>query len=79
MLPTNLVADPISAARTKHLHILYHHVRQRVQMQQMIFYGVPTGENTEDLFSSRLLQLCLKSIEVSWVFIPAIRLRESMS
>ena len=39
-----LVEDPISAARTKHIDIIHHHVRQRVQMQQMNFNGIPTRE-----------------------------------
>jgi hypothetical protein len=36
----SLVADPISAAMAKHIDIIYHHVKQRVQMQQMHFVGI---------------------------------------
>jgi hypothetical protein len=50
----SLVADPISAARTKHIDIIYHHVRQRVQMQQMKYIGVPTRANPADLFTKPL-------------------------
>jgi hypothetical protein len=50
----SLVADPISAARTKHIDIIYHHVRQRVQMQQMKFNGIPTRSNPPDLFTKPL-------------------------
>jgi hypothetical protein len=50
----SLVADPISAARTKHIDIIYHHVRQRVQMQQMHFVGIPTRINTSDVFTKPL-------------------------
>ena len=50
----SLIADPISAARTKHIDIIYHHVRQRVQMQQMAFIGVPTRVNTADVFTKPL-------------------------
>jgi hypothetical protein len=50
----SLVEDPISAARTKHIDIIYHHVRQRVQMQQMKYCGVPTRENCADVFTKPL-------------------------
>jgi hypothetical protein len=50
----SLVADPISAARTKHIDIIYHHVRQRVQMQEMKFNGIPTRSNAADLFTKPL-------------------------
>jgi hypothetical protein len=50
----SLVADPISASRTKHIDIIYHHVRQRVQMQQMHFVGIPTRINTSDVFTKPL-------------------------
>jgi hypothetical protein len=50
----SLVADPISAVRTEHIHIIYHHVRQRDQMQQMHFLGIPTRINTSDMFTKPL-------------------------
>ena len=50
----SLIADPISAARTKHHDVIYHHVRQRVQMQQMTFMSIPTRVNTADVFTKPL-------------------------
>ena len=36
-----LIDDPISAARTKHIEIVFHHVREKVRRQQMTFKPVP--------------------------------------
>jgi hypothetical protein len=48
------VANPVSAARTKHIDIIYHHLRQRVQMQQMHFVGIPTRISTSDVYTKPL-------------------------
>jgi Reverse transcriptase (RNA-dependent DNA polymerase) len=50
----HLIADPISAARTKHIDIIYHHVRERVKMHQMQFFGVPSRYNCSDIFTKPL-------------------------
>lgn len=50
----NLIADPISAARTKHIDVIYHHVRERVRTQQMQFYAVPSRYNCSDIFTKPL-------------------------
>jgi hypothetical protein len=47
----SLDADPISPARTKHIDIIYHHVRKRAQIQQMHFVGKPTRINTSDVIT----------------------------
>lgn len=46
-----LFEDPISAARAKYIDITHHHISGRVQMQQMRFHGVPTRNNTADVFA----------------------------
>jgi hypothetical protein len=50
----SLVADPISAARTKHMDKVYYHLRQRVQMQLMHFVGIPTRIKTSDAVTEPL-------------------------
>jgi hypothetical protein len=50
----SLVEDPLSAARTKHIDIIYHHIRQRVKMLQMQFIAVATRDNTADVFTKPL-------------------------
>ena len=49
-----LIDDPISAARTKHIEIVFHHVREKVKRQQMRFVPVPTAENPADVFTKPL-------------------------
>lgn len=56
----SLIADPISAARAKHIDVIHHHVRERVQMQQMQFYGIPTRCNTADVFTKPLAAILLE-------------------
>ena len=49
-----LVKDPISADRTKHIDIIYHHVRERVVLQQVAFSHVPSADNVADIFTKPL-------------------------
>jgi Reverse transcriptase (RNA-dependent DNA polymerase) len=56
-MAVQLIADPISAARSKHIDIVYHHVRERVLTGQMQFYSVPTRYNCADVFTKPLSRL----------------------
>ena len=49
-----LIDDPLSAARAKHIDIIYHHVRERVRTGQVRFFSVSTRENCADLFTKPL-------------------------
>jgi hypothetical protein len=49
-----LISDPISAARTKHIDIIHHHVREKVMCKQMKFVAVATSENPADVFTKPL-------------------------
>jgi hypothetical protein len=49
-----LVEDPISAARTKHIDIIHHHVREKVRCRLLNFVAVPTAENPADVFTKPL-------------------------
>lgn len=51
-----LIDDPISAARTKHIEIVYHHVREKVKRQQMRFLPVRTADNPADILTKPLSQ-----------------------
>jgi hypothetical protein len=50
----SLISDPISAARTKHIDVVYHHIREKVKTQQMQFFGIPTRQNCSDVFTKPL-------------------------
>ena len=52
----SLIDDPISAARTKHIEIVFHHVREKVKRQQMKFMPIPTAENVADVLTKPLPQ-----------------------
>jgi hypothetical protein len=49
-----LVEDPVSAARTKHIDVVYHHVRERVKCRQMEFEPIATELNVSDIFTKPL-------------------------
>ena len=53
-----LIEDPISAARTKHIEIVFHHVREKVKRQQMSFISVRTADNTADYIAAVYAILC---------------------
>jgi hypothetical protein len=56
-MAVQLISDPLSAARTKHIDVIYHHIRERVHTGQMQFFGVPTRDNCADLFTKPLSRL----------------------
>jgi hypothetical protein len=49
-----LIQDPLSVARTKHIDVIYHHIRERVNTGQMNFISVSTDSNCADLFTKPL-------------------------
>ena len=52
----SLIEDPLSAARTKHIEIVFHHVREKVKRKQMRFIPVPTADNPADVLTKPLSQ-----------------------
>jgi hypothetical protein len=50
----SLISDSMSAARTKHIDVVYHHIRERFKTQQMQFLGLPTRQNCADVFTKPL-------------------------
>lgn len=52
----SLIEDPLSAARTRHIETIHHHVREKVIRQQMRFASVPTADNPADILTKPLPQ-----------------------
>ena len=52
----SLIEDPLSAARTRHIETIYHHIREKVKRKQMRFVQVPTADNPADIFTKPLPQ-----------------------
>jgi hypothetical protein len=50
----SLVNDPLSLDRSKHIDVIYHHVRERVACGQVKFLQVPSSENVADIFTKPL-------------------------
>jgi hypothetical protein len=53
-IAVQLISDPISAARTKHIDVICHHIRERLHTGNTHFFGVPTRHNCADVFSKPL-------------------------
>ena len=49
-----LINDPISAARTKHIDIVHHHIRERVSMGHIQFASMPSKDNPADILTKPL-------------------------
>jgi hypothetical protein len=67
----SLIADPISAARTKHNDVVYHHVRERIKCKQMSNEKIATEINVSDIFTKPLLGRTVLSVALcvasSWL------------
>ena len=66
----SLIEDPISAARTKHIKIVFHHVREKVKRQQMRFVPVPTADNPADILTKPLSQQLFVKHRQTLGFVP---------
>jgi hypothetical protein len=68
-----LVEDPISAARTKHIAIIHHHVRKKVRCRLLKVDAVPTAENPADAFTKPLPKAMLEKHRISVGVVPQLR------
>jgi hypothetical protein len=53
-MAVQLISDPISAARTKDIDVIFPHFRERGHSGHVEFFGVPTRDNCADLFTKPL-------------------------
>jgi hypothetical protein len=65
MASRRLILDPVSSARTKHIDIIYHHVRERERSGEIQFFSVSTSENIADIFTKPLLRELFKKHRLS--------------
>ena len=49
-----LIEDPVFVARTKHVDVVYHHIRERVQTGTMAFKAVAGALTVADVFTKPL-------------------------
>jgi Reverse transcriptase (RNA-dependent DNA polymerase) len=49
-----LCSDPLSHDRSKHIDVIHHHVRERVQCGEIRFVQIPSQDNVADVFTKPL-------------------------
>lgn len=50
----SLIHSPLSADRAKYVHVIYHHVSERLQCGQLSFMQVQSKDNVADIFTKPL-------------------------
>jgi histone deacetylase 1/2 len=72
---TYLSANPVFHARTKHIEVDYHFVRERVAHKQLRVRIISTNDQVADGFTKPLSEGKLLSVSTQSQSVPALRLR----
>ena len=75
----HMTINPIFHARSKHIELDYHFVRERVALGQLITKHIPTNEQVADLFTKPMSKAALTSFQNKLCLHPKHSLRESVS
>ena len=52
-----IAQNPVQECRSKHIAIRYHYVRERVELEEIELFYVPTDNNIADIFTKNLAYL----------------------
>ncbi|MCO5599556.1 hypothetical protein L7F22_053662 [Adiantum nelumboides] len=67
-----VVRKPVLHARTKHIEVHYHYVRERLSAEEISFTYVPTQDNLADLFTKALSHEKLETFRKALGFLPFV-------
>ena len=74
-----MTINPVFHARSKHLVLDYHFMRERVALGQLITKHISTNEQVADLFTKIMSKVALTSFQNKLCLQPKRSLRESVS
>jgi hypothetical protein len=74
-----MTINPVFHARSKHIELDYHFMRERVALGQLITKHISTNEQVADLFTKQMSKAALTSFQNKLCLQPKHSLRESVS
>jgi hypothetical protein len=66
-----LATNPVYHARTKHIEVDYHFIREKVLNQDVIIKFISTDDQIADVFTKGLGSTCFLSLRVKLMMIPS--------
>ena len=74
-----MTINPVFHARSKHIELDYHFVRERVALGLLVTHYVPTNDQVADLFTKPMSKPALLHFQRKLCLQPRPRLREGIS
>jgi hypothetical protein len=74
-----MTINPVFHARSKHIELDYHFVRERVALGLLVTHYIPTKDQVADLFTKPMSKSALAHFQPKLCLQPRPRLREGIS
>nr|KYP37453.1 Copia protein [Cajanus cajan] len=75
----HMTINPVFHARSKHIELDYHFVRERVSLSLLVTHYIPTNDQVVDLFTKPMSKATLMHFQTKLYLQPRPRLREGIN